>query len=104
MNGPVGDRIRRLAKAVQHNLDQLYDSSAPPAPESPLNQAGLRDGLQVVDEFLRHNEIGCAFDHLLYMLVEPDLALTQSQFEEMRAIGRQLGLQPHRWQRVRATH
>jgi len=41
-----------------------------------FDQAGLRDGLTIVEDFLRAGEFGVAFDHLLYMVVETGVELS----------------------------
>lgn len=41
-----------------------------------FDQAGLRDGLKIVEDYLRAGEQGVAFHHLLYMVVETELALS----------------------------
>jgi hypothetical protein len=43
-----------------------------------FDQLGLRDGLKIVEEYLRDGELGVAFDHLLYMVIETDISLTSS--------------------------
>ncbi|MGC4094576.1 MAG: hypothetical protein QM756_43000 [Polyangiaceae bacterium] len=96
----LSSSILRLAETAQRELDERFRSSAALEPTSALNQAGLRNGLGIVEDFLGHNEFGCAFEHVVYLLVEPGIALTQSQFKELIAIGEQLALKPSLWNRV----
>jgi|GEM_PF-2622406 len=97
---PTRESIRRLTGLIQRELDELYRSSAPLGPSSPLNQAGLTDGAQIVDDYLDHNELGLAFEHLIYMLVESGIDVTQAQFDEIATIGGDLGLPPSIWHGV----
>ena len=98
--GRLNGSILRLAEIVQRKLDERFQSPDSLKLTAALDQAGLRNGLQIVDDFLRHNEFGCAFEHVVYMLVEPEIELTQAQFEEVVAIGTVLGLNPNLWNRV----
>ena len=41
-----------------------------------FDQLGLRDGLKIVEDYLRAGEFGVAFDHVLYMVVETEIALS----------------------------
>ncbi len=97
---PIREAILRLAGLIQRDLDELYRSSAPLGPNSPLNQAGLTDGARIVEDYLDHNELGLAFEHLIYMLIEPGINVTRAQFDEIVTIGDDLGLPPRIWQRV----
>lgn len=44
--------------------------------DHPLSQAGLSNGESVVSDYLDHNEVGIALEHLLYMVKEPPLELS----------------------------
>ncbi|MEZ6116843.1 MAG: hypothetical protein R3C28_09760 [Pirellulaceae bacterium] len=61
-----------------------------PAPR--LDQAGLRDGGEIVVDYLFHGEAGVAFDHLLYMISEPDLVLSAGTYAELARAGEMLEL------------
>ena len=97
----IPESIIRLAALFQQSLDELYRSSAPLARSSALDQAGLVNGSQIVGDYVNHNELGLAFEHLIYMVVEPGLEVTQVQFEEIATVGGHLGLRASTWQRVR---
>ena len=54
-----------------------------------FDQSGLRDGLEIVEDCVREGEIGVAFDHLLYMVVETGISLPASSvrfLEETAAV------------------
>lgn len=87
----AGPLIRRAATEAQSMLDRLY-AAGEPAAGSPLDQAGLRDGLQVVEEFLSHNEAGVALEHLLYMIAEPPLALSAGARADVLRAAEWLGM------------
>jgi hypothetical protein len=83
--------IRRAAIEAQSMIDRLY-MAGEPAAGSSLDQAGLRDGLRVVEDFLSHNEAGVALEHLLYMIVEPPLALSDHARADVRRAAELLGM------------
>jgi len=66
-----------------------------------LDQAGLRDGAKIVADYINHNELGLAFEHLLYMVIEPEIAVPRDQLVDLETVGRSLGFEPALWQRVR---
>ena len=70
--------ILKLAQEAQLRLDALF-SVGDPTSGGPLDQAGLRDGLKIVEEYVSHGELEVAFEHLLYMVREPGLALSESE-------------------------
>ncbi len=84
--------IRQVASEVQARLDERYKEQDPLPEESALNQCGLRDGSSVVEEYLVHGEARLAFEHLLYMIKEPGIALSTDTFEAMREAGEKLQL------------
>lgn len=57
-----------------HNEFEVVDFRPPPG--SNLDQTGLIDGDVIVAEYLDHNEVGLALDHLFYMVKEPPLLIS----------------------------
>ncbi|WP_339735192.1 hypothetical protein [uncultured Gimesia sp.] len=51
-----------------------------------FEQVGLLDGQDIVFEFLKHNERGCALDHLLYMIHESDIRYPREIMLEIHEI------------------
>jgi hypothetical protein len=52
-----------------------------------IDSLGILDGKDIIFEFLDNNEIGCAFDHLAYILSESKTSLNSKQneiFQEIR--------------------
>lgn len=83
--------ILDAAEEAQALLDELYRQTPKPAPDSPLGQAGLRDGASLVRDYLEHAEAGVAFEHLVYMITEPGLRLSQESCRKIRKAGQALG-------------
>lgn len=71
---------------VLGNNDQLG-----PVPEDhALAQAGLENGGETVLDYVNHNEAGVAFEHLLYMINEPPLVVSEQCMEVLARIAKSL--------------
>ena len=88
----VEKEVRDLAKQVQERLDSIFAKVPEPRDSSPLNQAGLRNGFQIVEEYLNHNEIGLAFDHLTYMIIEPEVPVTLDEIVKLKSVAEHLNV------------
>ena len=88
----VESLILGATEEAQALLDELYRKTPERAPGSALDQAGLRDGVSVVRDYLEHGEAGLAFEHLIYMIIEPRLQLTEESCRRIRKAGQALGL------------
>lgn len=83
--------IRRAALEAQVELDRMYAAGAPTT-GSALDQAGLRDGIAIVEDYLSHGEAGVALEHLLYMINESQLALSAQSRTDVAQVASSLGL------------
>ena len=54
------------------------------------DSAGIIDGKQIIWEYLDYNEVGCAFDHLKYVINETEIDLTTDQTHKINLIHRRL--------------
>lgn len=59
-----------------------------PPPGSALDQNGLRDGANVVEDYLAHGEVVVALEHLIYMVGETDLPVADSTRDAIVEAGR----------------
>lgn len=89
----IDELITAVAHEVQQQLSALY-AAGDPAPGSALDQLGLRDGADTVVDYLSLGEAGVAYDHLLYMIIEPDLTLSMNAYSKLLQVTDLLG-QPH---------
>ncbi len=62
-----------------------------PEPGSALDQVFLLNGREVVVDYLTHGEPALALDHLVYMIVEPGLAIGNSTHRRLLEVGEALG-------------
>ncbi|HSS64845.1 MAG TPA: hypothetical protein VLS27_10445, partial [Gammaproteobacteria bacterium] len=51
---------------------------------SPLAQTGLRDGKEIVIGHLSHGEAGVALEHLVYMIKETGIAISEKTRNQLR--------------------
>ena len=98
----VEDWIRTVAAEAQHQLDQLYGEVVEVESGSALDQAGLRDGRSIVEDYLKYGENGLAFDHALYMVTAADLRLSPDAFLALVRAGEAMGVGAQRWAHI--TH
>jgi len=68
----VATEIQSLVnEEFQRDLNQHIKNSA-------LQQAGLKNGKEIIDEYSVNFEYGLAFEHLLYMIDETGITVSQS--------------------------
>ena len=96
-------RIRAVAAEAQTKLDRLFGETNVIDEDSALNQLGLRDGLEIVGEYLKHGEYGLAFDHTLYMISEAELCLSSRALSDLARAGEALGVDDRSWSHLGRT-
>ena len=96
--GRPEDHVLASARTIQRRLDELYEAvDGSPEPGSALDQAGLRDGLDIVEEYLRHGELGIAVEHVVYMVVESELELPKSELHALASLCSAHGVEVDGW-------
>ena len=82
-----------VAEYVQSLINLEYERVGwEPEPNSALDQAGLREGKDVVKDYLEHGEAGIAFDHLLYMVKETNVQLSEVYSTRLSTIAKKFGV------------
>jgi hypothetical protein len=92
--------IRAAPSEVVSLLDQAAVGDAPPA-GSAVDQAGLLDGAEVVEDYLEHGEPSVALEHLIYMVHEPDLPISMVTYERIAQAGECMKMDPEKWERIK---
>jgi hypothetical protein len=87
--------IESIAAAVQRAIDDLYAQASVIDLDSPLAQAGLKNGLGIVQDYLAHNERGLALEQLLYMIAEAGVPVRQGDWNRLDRLARPMGLANH---------
>jgi hypothetical protein len=94
--------IRSTLPEVGELMEAAFDAvGGSPASGSELDQLGLIDGVAIVQEHLDVGELGVALDHLLYMIHEPGLDVSQTTYAAIAEAGTLMGLSADKWERVR---
>lgn len=93
--------IVEVTRIVQWRLDEMYAAIDTPDSYSALAQVGLKDGEEIVLDYLQNGEEGVAFDHLLYMICEPDIELNVTSYQQLVRIAEMLELNPEVLSEVR---
>jgi len=77
--------------------------NTPITPGSALDQSGLKNGAEVVTDYLQHGEAWLAYEHLLYMVGEPPLEISAECFKLIALAGQALGYEAKSWQALRVV-
>jgi hypothetical protein len=68
---------------------------------SDLDQATLKDGGDIVRDYLKHGEEGCALEHLIYMVREPSLPISPDTYESIRREAEAMKIDPSKYEDIR---
>ena len=80
-----------IAEHVQELINLEYRRvNWKPKPESVLDQAGLRNGAEVVRDYVDHGEAGIAFEHLFYMVKETGIKLSEDYLARLSDVANKL--------------
>ena len=101
MNQPE-QLIRQALTEVGLLMERAFaEVGGSPVPGSALDQAGLSDGVGIVEDYLEHNEAGVALEHLIYMVREPPLTISAETFQRIERAARVLSIEPDLVERTR---
>ena len=71
--------------------------AGPISADHDLASSGLRDGHEIVKDYIRHGELGLAYEHLVHMVSEPSLKVSLECCDLIAQAGRLLGMQESTW-------
>ena len=92
MSSELEQELVAIAEYVQNLINLEYEGvNWKPEPASALDQAGLQNGVEVVKDYVEHGEAGIAFDHLLYMIKETNLQLSDKHLARLSNVAKTLG-------------
>ena len=84
--------VQRCAEIAHRLIHELHQVD--PANET-FSQVGLLDGRDTVFDYLSHNELGVALDHLLYMIHESDIVFDMHDVARLHDIAQQFEIRNH---------
>jgi hypothetical protein len=94
--------IRSALPEVSTLMAQAFEAvGGTQVPGSGLDQAGLIDGAEDVEDWLVHGEPGLALEHLIYMVGAPPLAISESTYALIDEAGRSMKMDPAKWEDIR---
>src|SRR5215813_13841868 len=97
----IEDCIRKALSEVMMLVRKAFEEAGgTPAPGSALDQAGLRDGEEIVHEYLVHGEPGVTLEHLVYMIEELEVAVSRSTYGLIERAGRAMSMSPALWEQL----
>ena len=79
-------KIQQLSEQISALINNNEELKA------KIDQVGILDGLITIHEFIEHNELGPAYKHLIYMISEPGIYLTEEQIDEISQLAKKFGL------------
>ncbi|UZD95509.1 hypothetical protein LOY64_00405 [Pseudomonas corrugata] len=77
-------------KEISTLMSIAYEQLGPVPDDHALAQAGLENGAEIVLDYVDHNEAGVAFEHLLYMINEPPLIVSDECMNVLARIAKTL--------------
>ncbi|MBQ0786174.1 MAG: hypothetical protein KBT69_01645 [Oceanihabitans sp.] len=83
---PIKKEISELANGI---LNEQWHKEISKA---KIESSGILDAKEIIFEFLNHNENGCAYEHLAYVVSELNLKLTSDQTSEMHKLAKKLNI------------
>ncbi len=93
MSHPHNDLRADFVEALEEIstlMSIAYDQLGPVLEDHALAQAGLKNGGEIVLDYVDHNEAGVAFEHLLYMIDEPPLVVSEKCVKVLARIAKSL--------------
>lgn len=101
MDRSVEDLINEALIEVNALMREEFLKNVPITLGSALDQSGLENGAEIVIDYLQHGKAGVAYEHLLYMVKEPPLEITDECFKLIARAGQALGFEASSWQALR---
>jgi hypothetical protein len=79
-------KTSKLIASWAKRISDLIDANE--ALKLKIDQVGILDGNQIISEFLIQNEIGIAYDHLIYMISASGVDLSENQITEITTLSK----------------
>jgi hypothetical protein len=84
MKGALKDDLANLTEQI------LSEAWLNKIKKTNTDSLGLVDGKEIISEYLDNNEVGCAFDHLKYIITESNIRLNNKQNDNIKRIREKL--------------
>lgn len=90
LNNDLRSDFVEALKEISTLMSMAYEQLGPVPEDHALAQAGLENGGEIVLDYVDHNEAGVAFEHLLYMINEPPLVVSEKCIKILARIAKSL--------------
>lgn len=86
VRNPLKKELKRLGIEIQDLIlnDKLLSSK--------IDQEGIKDGAQIISEYVDQNELELAFEQLHYMITESEIQLSKDQSFRVDKMARKIAL------------
>jgi len=85
--------IEKLLEATDKAQGLINDLHQADPANATFEQTGILDGREIIQDYVEHNEWGVAFEHLLYMIHESEIAFPSEELDELHAIASRNGIE-----------
>ena len=93
LKNQTADEMEHIGIKVQSLINSEFQKvKNKPEEDSPLNQAGMRNGLEIIKEYNSEREFGLAFEHILYMIHETGIEIDKASSELITGLGEKLNI------------
>ncbi len=70
--------------------------------KSRINQKGIFNGAQIINELIEHNENGLAYEHLIYIIIESGVRMEKEEIIEISQLANKVGIKPPNFDSITA--
>lgn len=77
MNKKLRKHFDFALQEVEVLIQEAFVSSEEIDEDHPLSQEGLKNGSDIVLDYISDGELGLAYEHMLYMIEEPSLNISE---------------------------
>lgn len=90
MQSTLALHVDLALREIEATMAEAYLTAGLIGADHPLASSGLRDGAAIARGYLDHDESVIAFEHILYMISEADLVVSNACREALAAIAQAL--------------
>lgn len=92
-NNNIAKKIETVGKEAQSLIDLGFQKiNYLPQSNNPLNQEGIKNGFEIINEYNSVGEFGLAFEHILYMVYETEIEMSKSSLKVIMELSKQMNI------------
>lgn len=86
------NKIETIGKEVQALINIELQNSQNLDSQNPLNQVGMANGFEIINEYNSVREYGLAFEHVLYMIDETGIKVDKTSSELIKEMSKEMSI------------